>query len=107
MWDPPRPGLEPVSPALAGGLSTTAPPGKPKNLFLKAGISLLVPLLESLNLAVHRNGPAGWFKSAGSGANPAFHPALSPTSCVVLDKLPTSLNQVPFVLDWAKNIHLL
>ena len=29
MWDPPRPGLEPMSPALAGGLSTTAPPGKP------------------------------------------------------------------------------
>ena len=27
--DPPRPGLEPVSPALAGRLSTTAPPGKP------------------------------------------------------------------------------
>ena len=30
MWDPPRPGLVPVSPALAGGLPTTAPPGKPK-----------------------------------------------------------------------------
>ena len=29
MWDPPRPGLEPVSPALAGRFSTTAPPGKP------------------------------------------------------------------------------
>ena len=29
MWDPPRPGLKPVSPALAGRLSTTAPPGKP------------------------------------------------------------------------------
>ena len=29
MWDPPRPGLEPVSPALAGTFSTTAPPGKP------------------------------------------------------------------------------
>ena len=29
MWDPPRPGLEPVSPALAGRPSTTAPPGKP------------------------------------------------------------------------------
>ena len=28
-WDPPRPGLEPVSPALAGRLSTTEPPGKP------------------------------------------------------------------------------
>ena len=30
MWDLPRPGLEPVSPALAGRLSTTAPPGKLK-----------------------------------------------------------------------------
>ena len=29
MWDLPRPGLEPVSPAPAGRLSTTAPPGKP------------------------------------------------------------------------------
>ena len=29
MWDLPRPGLEPVSPALAGGFSTTVPPGKP------------------------------------------------------------------------------
>ena len=32
MWDLPRPGLEPVSPALAGRFSTTAPPGKPKNM---------------------------------------------------------------------------
>ena len=29
MWDPPRPGLEPMYPALAGRFSTTAPPGKP------------------------------------------------------------------------------
>ena len=29
MWNLPRPGLEPVSPALAGRFSTTAPPGKP------------------------------------------------------------------------------
>ena len=29
MWDLPRPGLEPVCPALAGRFSTTAPPGKP------------------------------------------------------------------------------
>ena len=28
MWDLPRPGLEPVSPTLAGGFLTTAPPGK-------------------------------------------------------------------------------
>ena len=32
MWDLPRPGLEPVSPALAGGFSTTAPPGKPPDI---------------------------------------------------------------------------
>ena len=36
MWDLPRPGLEPASPALAGRLSTTAPPGKPhKVIFSK------------------------------------------------------------------------
>ena len=32
MWDLPRPGLDPVSPALAGRFSTTAPPGKPYKL---------------------------------------------------------------------------
>ena len=34
MWDLPRPGLEPVSPALAGRFSTTVPPGKPQRTFL-------------------------------------------------------------------------
>ena len=29
MWDLPRPGLKPISSALAGRVSTTAPPGKP------------------------------------------------------------------------------
>ena len=28
LWDLPQPGLEPMSPALAGGFLTTAPPGK-------------------------------------------------------------------------------
>ena len=28
MWNPPGPGIEPLSPALAGGLSTTLLPGK-------------------------------------------------------------------------------
>ena len=35
IWDLPRPGLESVSPALAGRFSTTAPPGKPKDSWLK------------------------------------------------------------------------
>ena len=34
MWDLPGPGLEPMSPALAGGLLTTVPPGKPYLSFL-------------------------------------------------------------------------
>ena len=50
MWDLPRPGLEPVSPALAGRFSTTAPPGKPlPDAFLCIYImSLLVYLLLSV-----------------------------------------------------------
>ena len=35
MWDLPRPGLEPVSPVLAGRFSTTVPPGKPPPHFCK------------------------------------------------------------------------
>ena len=34
MWDLPGPGPEPVSPALAGGLPTTVPPGKPLSVVL-------------------------------------------------------------------------
>ena len=40
MWDLPRPGLEPVSPALAGRFSTTVPPGKPQDYFLKKASAL-------------------------------------------------------------------
>ena len=32
MWDLPGPGLEPVSPALAGGFLTTLPPGKSRKI---------------------------------------------------------------------------
>ena len=34
MWDLPGPGLEPVSPALAGGFLTIAPPGKSLIIFI-------------------------------------------------------------------------
>ena len=47
MWDPPRPGLEPVSPAPAGRLSTTAPPGKPP--IVAFILILMVPLHAGLN----------------------------------------------------------
>ena len=35
MQDPPRPGIKPVSPALAGRFFTTEPAGKPCTQFLK------------------------------------------------------------------------
>ena len=53
MWDLPGPGLEPVSPALAGGFLTTVPPGKPSNEeFLINTLELTHPmccLLQSHN----------------------------------------------------------
>ena len=43
MWDLPRPGLEPVSPALASGFLATAPPGKPLlSLFYQSRLQLLI-----------------------------------------------------------------
>ena len=42
MWDLPRPGLEPVSPALAGRFSTTAPLGKPSFSLLVASLILFL-----------------------------------------------------------------
>ena len=45
MWDPPRPGLEPVCPASAGRFSTTAPPGKPPLFLLTAQNSAAAPVL--------------------------------------------------------------
>ena len=42
MWNPPRPGLEPVSPSLAGRFSTTVPPRKPSNTILLRRIYVLL-----------------------------------------------------------------
>ena len=50
MWDPPRPGLEPTSPALAGRFSTTAPPGKPRPYLLMEEVAKhLWPLIINHN----------------------------------------------------------
>ena len=48
MWDLPRPGLEPMSPALAGRFLTTAPPGKSHLFFsIKLFKQSLVALIRS------------------------------------------------------------
>ena len=55
MWDLPRPGLEPVSPALAGGFSTAAPPGKPHSSFLiLALMTINFPLSTTTLAASHK-----------------------------------------------------
>ena len=48
MWDPPRPGPEPVSPALAGRFSTPAPPGKPLLYFFNRLPSIKVSTVYRL-----------------------------------------------------------
>ena len=51
MRDPPRPGLEPVSPASAGRLSTTAPPRKPSiSSWLKKTVSLYLETVHEWNI---------------------------------------------------------
>ena len=49
MWDLPRPGLEPVFPALAGGFLTTEPPGKPREILLITTLSLTELFNKSAN----------------------------------------------------------
>ena len=48
MWDLPRPGLEPVFPALAGRFSTTVPPGKPCCCFFTSCLCLEITLFHAL-----------------------------------------------------------
>ena len=53
MWDLPGPGMEPVSPALAGGFLTTEPPGKPSPFsFIQLSIKGL--LLSQRGLCISR-----------------------------------------------------
>ena len=54
MWDLPGPGLEHVSPALAGGFSSTAPPGKSDALFFIYTIFLNLKLTEKLEVKLKK-----------------------------------------------------
>ena len=52
MWDLPRPGLEPMSPALAGGFLTTAPPGKPQAQVFDAILRRLICIVVQGNQVI-------------------------------------------------------
>ena len=73
MWALPRPGLEPVSPALAGRFSTTAPPGKPSIYLFKRLLLCVMPSL--LNLPIQLS------TRAGSILYQDHPPLESPCSC--------------------------
>ena len=63
MWDLPGPGIEPMSPALAGGFLTTAPPGKSSGTGLK--VILIIWSLKVISpflLATHKTLPVFFFK---------------------------------------------
>ena len=72
IQDPPGPGIEPVSPALAGGFPTTGPPRKSLNFH---SFEARKYFLENLGLAVHLKlcGPGyrvlhvlpGWYSEIG------------------------------------------
>ena len=49
MWDIPEPGIEPVSPALAGGFLTTVPPGKYQENFDKCKYFERKPVTWQIN----------------------------------------------------------
>ena len=55
MWDLPGPGLEPVSPSLAGGFLTTAPPGKSVNSFRLAPRERNISPVTSVGLCIEQS----------------------------------------------------
>ena len=86
MWDLPGPGIESVSPALAGGFVSSVPPGKPSHRVLRSLKSeILVPVsdhwslrgsgeITSLNLSflpceMGTKWPSSWNCSSSHSAN--------------------------------------
>ena len=47
MWDLPGPGIEPMSPALAGGFSATAPPGKSPEMSFDGGVEVIMEQFQA------------------------------------------------------------
>ena len=120
MWDLPRPGLEPVSPALAGRLSTTAPPGKPHTFILRSQFTQ--PCLSVPEVKVCAPGDGGtWAGETGTAPEaacslnlcvclarghvgvlqvPALRPPPQPLPCVCCPS-PSALHDMPLQCTWS------
>ena len=68
MWNCPGPGLEPVSPLLAGGFLNTRPPGKPWDSTLYIGWSCI-------GLSGLEDSLLTWLTHVAVGKGPSFSPA--------------------------------
>ena len=75
MWDLPRPGLEPMSPALAGTFSTTAPRGKPLFVCFLLFVFLILTCMSCLILEINP-------LSVASFANIFSHSEVVSLSCL-------------------------
>ena len=53
MWDPPRPGIEPISPALSGRFLTSGPPGSPDFFFKHTNHQIQMICVFFLKWGVH------------------------------------------------------
>ena len=71
MWEFPRPGLEPLSPALAGGFLTTAPPGKPRAQSFSENVPLDCELHKCFSVFFTPLSGTGRLELAGVGAFPS------------------------------------
>ena len=72
MWDPPRPGIQPMSPALQRGLPTTGPPGKPTRGLSDGSQQLLALILSSDQPCREREGCWALGREAPAPASPSF-----------------------------------
>ena len=107
MWDPPGTGLEPVSPVLAGGFLTTAPPGKSRgwgDVFIrqrsgKLGLGLVIQADTITEESRGREDPLVWWPPREgqeglhrSWLRPYMHPGLRALGSVSLSINPRILN---------------
>ena len=60
MWDLPGPGIEPVSPALAGRFLATVPPGKSGTHLFEANHSTYLHVCLGNRKEANRAGAEGW-----------------------------------------------
>ena len=70
MWDPPRAGIERVSPALAGRLFTTEPPGKPQTGFLRHCWVKMWSQMCAVSSVTTRGAPEHWWCSGAGPTKP-------------------------------------